>query len=135
MKVIIKYAVLVLIVFTIIILAVLYFGKNDFGKIEAGKTENQNQTEKISEQYKIHFNFDGDQSQIIDLIKGEVELKLVYSGYSKFTAKLLHLDGTLLTMLADINGPYNKIQTVYISETGAYLLDVKTSGEWSLSRK
>lgn len=133
MKVIIKYTVLILIVFTIIILAVLYFGISDFGKKEAGKTENQ--SDKISEQYKIYFNFNGDRSQIMDLIKGEAAFNLVYTGNSKFTAKLLHLDGTLLTMLADVNGQYNKTQVIDVPETGAYLLDVRTIGEWSLSRK
>lgn len=135
MKIIIKYAAFILIVFTVIVLAVLYFGVSDFGRKEAEKTGNQNPPEKISEQYKIYFNYDGDRSQIIDLIKGEADFNLVYSGKSNFTAKLLNLDGTLLSTLADVNGQYNKSQVVNIPETGAYLLEVKTIGEWSLSRR
>ena len=83
----------------------------------------------------MYLSFDGNQTQIIDLIKGKAELSLVYSGNSNFTAKILNTDGTLLTFLANQNGPYNTKQEIDVPETGAYLLDVWNLGEWSLSRE
>ena len=135
MSLILKYTGLCFSVVIIIVLVVLYIGSNDNGLKAEEQARNKNQTEKNSEQYKMFFCFEGDQSQIIDLIKGKAKLNMIYSGNSKFTAKLFHPDGTLFTVLADINGPYKQNQIVDVPETGSYMLDVKTSGEWSLSRE
>jgi hypothetical protein len=129
MSSIIKYSVLIFSVFIIITLVVIYFG---FGN-KAIKEEIQKQV--TTDQYRMSFNFEGDKSQLIDLVKGNVEIKLIYPGNSRFTAKLLHSDGTLLALLADGNGPYNREQVIDVPETEAYILDIKTSGNWSFSRK
>ncbi len=135
MSVIIKYTVICISVITLIAFIVVFVGFSDKDVRIDEKAQKQNPPEKINEQYKIYFTFDGNQDQTIDLIKGKAELNMVYSGKSKFTAKLLSPDGTLLTLLADINGPYNRLQEVDVPKTAAYLLDVRTSGEWSLSRE
>ena len=134
MSVIIKYIVLCFSIIIFLTLTAVYIGNNDEAVKEEKKAQNQNQPD-TSEQYRMYFSLEGDQFQIIDLMKGTAELNMVYSGKSKFTAKLLHSDGTLLTMLADVNGPYNRKQKIDVPETGPYLLDVRTSGEWSLSRQ
>ncbi len=134
MSVLIKYTVICISVITLIAFVVVFVGFSD-KDIKVEKAQKQNQPEKTSEQYKMYFNFDGDHNQTIDLIKGKAKLNMVYSGTSKFTAKLLNSDGTLLTMLADVTGPYNRKQEIDVPETGAYLLYVRTSGKWSLSRE
>lgn len=132
---ILKYAAFVLALILIITFGVLYYS-SDKTQNTAETTANKTvQNESVSEQYKIYFNFTGDESQIIDLIKGTVELNLIYEGTSKFTAKLLNTDGTLLAELVDRNGPVNEKQIISVPKTGAYLLDVKTTGEWSMGRK
>ena len=132
---ILKYAAFVLALILIITFGVLYYS-NDKTQNTAETTANKTvQNESVSEQYKIYFNFTGDESQIIDLIKGNVELNLIYEGTSKFTAKLLNTDGTLLAELVDRNGPVNEKQIISVPKTGAYLLDVKTTGDWSMGRK
>lgn len=132
---ILKYAAFILVMMLIITLGVMYYS-ND--KTEATERQSANKTvqnETISEQYKIYFNFKGDESQIIDLIKGTAEINLVYEGTSKFTARLLNTDGTLFTELVDMNGPVNDKQIISVPKTGAYLLEVRTTGEWSMNRK
>lgn len=132
---ILKYAAFVLALILIITFGVLYYS-SDKTQNTAETTANKTvQNESVSEQYKIYFNFTGDESQIIDLIKGNVELNLIYEGTSKFTAKLLNTDGTLLAELVDRNGPVNEKQVISVPKTGAYLLDVKTTGDWSMGRK
>jgi len=132
---ILKYAAFVLALMLVITLGVMYYS-NDKTQSTALTTANKTvQNESVSEQYKIYFSFRGDESQIIDLIKGTVELNLIYEGTSKFTAKLLNTDGTLLADLVDMNGPVNEKQIISVPKTGAYLLDVKTTGDWSMGRK
>ena len=132
---ILKYAAFVLALMLIITFGVLYYS-NDKTQNTALTTANKTvQNESVREQYKIYFNFKGDESQIIDLIKGTAELNLVYEGTSKFTARILNTDGTLLADLVDMNGPVNEKQIISVPKTGAYLLDVKTTGEWSMGRK
>ncbi len=135
MSSVIKYAVICFSVIIVIILTGVYVWNSDPEIKAEGKAQIQNQPEETSDQYKMYFSFDGDQSQIIDLMKGKSNLNLVYSGKSKFIAKLLNSDGTLLATLADVNGPYNQKQEIDVPETGKYLLDVRTSGEWYLSRE
>lgn len=132
---ILKYAAFILVMMLIITLGVMYYSN---GKTETTEHRSANKTvqnETSSEQYKIYFNFNGDESQIIDLIKGTAEINLVYEGTSKFTARLLNSDRTLFTELVDMNGPVNEKQIISVPKTGAYLLDVKTTGEWSMNRK
>ncbi len=132
---ILKYAAFVLALILIITFGVLYYS-SDKTQNTAETTANKTvQNESVSEQYKIYFNFTGDESQIIDLIKGTVELNLIYEGTSKFTARLLNVDGTIFAELVDMNGPVNEKQIITVPKTGAYLLDVKTTGEWSMGRK
>ena len=48
----------------------------------------QNQTKDNTEQGSMDY-FNGDNSQMIDLVKGNASLHLVYKGASKFTAKII----------------------------------------------
>jgi hypothetical protein len=129
-----KYlGVFIIVIIIISVIGILLRGSR-INENNDGQSKGQKQTEESKQQYRMYFKFEGNKSQLIDLIKEDVNLKLVYSGETKFTAKILNADGTLLTVLVDEIGPYNGIQVVKVPETGAYILDVKTSGEWSLSR-
>lgn len=132
---ILKYAAFILVMMLIITLGVMYYSNDKTASPEHQSAKKTAQNESTSEQYKIYFNFSGDASQIIDLIKGTAEINLVYKGTSGFTARLLNTDGTLFTELVDKNGPVNQKQIISVPKTGAYLLEVKTTGEWSMNRK
>ena len=130
-----KYFGSILALVIIVALMGVYDWNSDKGGKGKEKVQKQNPTEDTSKQYKMSYSFDGDKTQIIDLMKGRAEFDLVYSGKSNFTARILNTDGTLLAVLADVGGPYSQKQVIEVPETGTYLLDVKTSGEWSLSRQ
>jgi len=132
---ILKYAAFVLALILIITFGVLYYSSDKTQNTAENIADKTVQNESVSEQYKIYFNFTGDESQIIDLIKGTVELNLIYEGTSKFTARLLNVDGTIFAELVDMNGPVNEKHVISVPKTGAYLLDVKTTGDWSMGRK
>ena len=132
---ILKYAAFVLALMLIITFGVLYYGDEKTQKTEQTIANKTFQNESPGEQYKIYFNFKGDESQIIDLIKGTAEFNLVYEGTSNFTAKILYTDGKLLADMVNMNGPVHQKLIIPVPETGAYLLEVRTTGEWSMSRK
>ncbi len=125
-------------VLAIIVLAVVFLG-NDEEDIkdakEAGRAIQQISAGNSQDQYRMSFGYIGDKFQIIDLIKGKAGLKTVYLGSSKFTARILNIDGSELFMLADATGPFSQKQVIDVPETGEYLLDVRTTGEWSFSRE
>ncbi len=134
----IKYMGFFFSVIAIVILGVVFLGndeKDAKDSNEALKAIQQVSTSVGNGQYRMSFGYIGDKSQIIDLIKGKAKLNTIYSGNSNFTARILYSDGSLLTMIADVNGPFNQKQEIDVPETGNYLLDVKTSGEWSFSRE
>jgi hypothetical protein len=135
MSVIIKYVGFLFIMIAAISFAIVFVGNSNMGVKNYKAVQNLNGQDETGEQNRIYFVFDGDQSQIIDLVKGRAKLNIIYRGDSKFEAKLLYTNGTLLALLANENGPYSRKQVIDVPETGAYLLDVKTTGEWSLSRE
>lgn len=133
MSVIMKHVGVFFLVTVIIVFMALFFetGTKGFKNIEENARK-EFLSDETSEQSKMYFHFEGNQSQSLELLKGKAILNLIYSGKSKFTVKLLHLDGTLLAVLADVNGPYNQKQIIEVPKTDEYILDVRTAGEWSL---
>ncbi len=134
MSSILKYIALMLLMFIIITAGVLIYTHNKDTGVSGTKANRSKSIDKPSDQYNVSFSFAGSRSQLIDLIKGDAQMNLVYTGTSKFTVNLYHKDGTLLANLADRDGPFSEKQMIEIPETGAYLLDVKTTGEWSLNK-
>jgi hypothetical protein len=124
------------ILFVVIIITALgvYVRNNDISKCREAIAKGNNQEDQTSEQYKMYFSFNGDKSQIIDLIEGKASFSLVYFGDSKFTARILKPDGTPVATLADVNGSYRGINVVDVPETGPYIFYVKTIGVWELAR-
>ena len=79
--------------------------------------------------------FDDDKSQMIDLIQGKAVFAIVFEGEGNFKANILNVDGTLLAVLADVNGNYKGKKTVDVPTTTAYILDVHCKGKWSVYRE
>jgi hypothetical protein len=87
------------------------------------------------DQYRIAEMFTGSKAQIIDLIQGTADFKMEYEGDSTFTVRLLNPDGSLVDVLADVSGSYKGKKTINVPKTGSYILDVKTTGRWSVYRQ
>lgn len=128
----IKFAVSVLIILGIVIAC-------NSDKSEKDKKNQQTQkkdTVQINkDQYRIAENFTGNKNQIIDLMKGPANFVLTHQGEGKFEVRLMHPDGELIEVLADVTGNYTGKKKVEIPETRAYILDVKTDGIWSVYRE
>ena len=134
----IKYMGFFFSVLAIVVLGVVFLGNDERDARDSnysGRAVQQTQTISGYDQHRMSFGYIGDKSQIISLNKGKASIYLEYPGYATFKAKLLQLDGALVADLSDANGPYRQTQIIDVPETGDYILDVKTSGEWSFSRE
>jgi hypothetical protein len=99
-------------------------------------TETQKKEEPESkDQYRIAENFTGSKAQIIDLIQGTADFKIEFEGDSTCVMRLLNPDGSLVDVLADVRGNYRGKKTINVPRTGSYILDVKTTGRWSVYRQ
>jgi len=98
-------------------------------------TVSQKVTTEKKDQYRMVENFQDSKTQIIDLIEGPATFDIKYEGNSTFTARRLNNDGDLIDILADVSGPYKGTKLLNVPKTSSYILDVKTSGTWSVYRK
>ena len=98
-------------------------------------TVSQKVTAEKKDQYRMVENFQGNKTQIIDLIEGPATFELKYEGNSTFTAKILNNEGDLIDVLADVTGPYKATKSITVPKTSSYILDVRTTGMWSVYRK
>ncbi len=105
------------------------------GRDKETSQKQQVQEPERKDQYRIAEMFTGNKAQMIDLIEGTATFDIEYEGDSTFTARLLDPDGTLVDVLADVKGNYRGSKTITAPKTGSYILDVKTTGRWSVYRK
>jgi hypothetical protein len=99
------------------------------------KTKQQTTEPEKKDQYRIAENFVDNKSQIIDLIEGPATFDIKFEGNGNFVAKILNDDGTVLDVLADVNGSYKGTKSITVPKTTSYILDVKCQGTWSVYRK
>ena len=99
----------------------------------SGKT-NAISASSPNEQYNMGFTFTGDKTELIDLRKGPAELNITYHGNSDFIAKLIKPNGEVLETFENNTGSFTDKMSVTAPETGVYVLDVHTVGEWSVSQ-
>ncbi len=121
---------------TLIVIASLVFacGKKSSKDEQTTQTQQQPEPER-KDQYRIAEMYSGSRQQIIDLIEGTATFDIEHQGDSTFTARLLNSDGTLVAVLADVKGNYKGTKTITAPKTSAYILDVRTTGTWSVYRK
>lgn len=122
--------------FSLLVIALLVFacGKKSEKDNQTTQTQQQPEPER-KDQYRIAENFSGNAAQIIDLIEGPATFEIEYEGDSTFIMRLLNSDGSLVDVLADVNGNYRGTKTITVPKTSSYILDVKTTGRWSVYRK
>lgn len=98
--------------------------------------ESQKIAVEKKDQYRMDETFENDKAQIIDLIEGRATFEINYKGNSTFTCRLLNNVGDLVDILADNRpGPFKDTTTVTVPKTSSYILDVRTTGFWSVYRK
>ena len=124
--------------FSILFLLVLIAGcSKDKGKsfVDNYKVQPKDTADINKDQYRIAEIFEGDKNQMHDLIKGPATFDIMHQGTGPYKITLLKNDGTLFNVLAEGTGDYKGVKELEIPETTAYILDVKTSGKWSVYRE
>jgi len=119
----------------LVVLSVIFACGSNKSDKKNEQTNQKQQTPDPKEQYRIAEMFDDDKSQMIDLIQGKAVFAIVFEGEGNFKANILNVDGTLLAVLADVNGNYKGKKTVDVPTTTAYILDVHCKGKWSVYRE
>lgn len=122
--------------FSLLLIAVLVFacGKKSDKDLQTTQQQQKQEPER-KDQYRIAEMFSGNKSQIIDLIEGPAAFEIEHEGDSTFTVWLLNNDGSQVELLADVTGNFRGTKTITVPKTTSYILDVKTSGRWSVYRK
>ncbi len=120
---------------SLIVIAALVFACSKKSDREHQTTQQQQQEPERKDQYRIAEMFSGSKAQIIDLIEGTATFEIEHQGDSTFTVSLLNPDGSLVEVLASVTGNYRGTKTITAPRTGSYILDVKTTGLWSVYRK
>jgi hypothetical protein len=98
--------------------------------------ESQKVAAEKKDQYRMAEIFENDKTQIIDLMEGPATFDIKYDGNSTFTCRLLNNLGDIVDILADNRqGPFKDTKSITVPKTSSYILDVKTTGSWSVYRK
>lgn len=110
-------------------------GKKKDNFVDNYKVQPKDTADINKDQYRIAEIFEGDKNQMHDLIKGPATFDIMHQGTGTFKISLLKNDGTLFAVLAEGTGDFKGKKELDIPETTAYILDVKTTGKWSVYRE
>lgn len=110
-------------------------GKKKDNFVDNYKVQPKDTADINKDQYRIAEIFDGNKNQMHDLIKGNATFYIMHQGTGPFNISLLRYDGTLLAVLAEGSGDFKGKKEIDIPETTAYILDVKSTGKWSVYRE
>ena len=86
-------------------------------------------------QYRFAYTGKGDKINIISLNKGTSLFEYFHEGEGDFYADIKTSDGILLKILAQTKGNYEEKTEIEIPNTDAYVVTIKTTGNWGLDFK
>lgn len=86
-------------------------------------------------QYRFAYTGKGDKINIISLNKGASLFEYFHEGDGDFYADIKTSDGKLLKVLAQTKGNYEGKTEIEIPNTDAYIVSIKTAGNWGLDFK
>jgi hypothetical protein len=119
--------------YSLILLSLIIVSSCTVNKSDREKNKLSDKEKK--DQYRVgEFNIDN-KSQLIDLIEGDATFDIIYEGNSSFLARILNSNGDIVDILIETNGQYKGIKTIKVPKTTSYILDVKTTGRWSVSKR
>jgi len=139
-----KYSKVTLFFSVIFILLFIYLGyyfiKKEFHLdatpppvVEYQKTPDE-LADSLGIQYRLEYTADGKMEQIIFLREGDAIFKMRHDNDSDFLVTLYKSEGEFIDTLMSRKGVFeDTLITIPIKETGAYLLDINTSGSWKIS--
>ena len=86
-------------------------------------------------QYRFAYTGKGDKTNIISLNKGSSLFEFFHEGTGEFYADIKTSDGKLLKVLAQTKGDYEGKTEIEIPDTDAYVVTIRTTGNWGLDFK
>ena len=86
-------------------------------------------------QYRFAYTGKGDKINIISLNKGTSLFEYFHEGEGDFYSDIKTSDGILLKILAQTKGNYEGKTEIEIPNTDAYVVTIKTTGNWGLDFK
>lgn len=87
----------------------------------------------FKEPQRISLSSEGTNKRTIDLTQGLVELRVSYSGNSNISVNMLNGNGEPFANVLEHYGPCIRKRTIFVPESGQYILDVKCDGKWAIS--
>ena len=123
----------------LVLLLIVYSCDSNKSDKDKDKDNKVNKTDPVKtepkDQYRIAENFQDSKNQIVDLMEGPATFDIIYQGDSHFNATLKNGDGSVLAVLADVDGNYKSTKSITVPKTAAYIMDVTCKGIWSIYRK
>jgi hypothetical protein len=86
-------------------------------------------------QYRFAYTGKGDKTNIISLNKGSSLFEFFHEGTGEFYADIKTSDNKLLKVLAQTKGDYEGKTEIEIPNTDAYVVTIRTEGNWGLDFK
>ncbi len=86
-------------------------------------------------QYRFAYTGKGDKTNIISLNKGPSLFEYFHEGSGDFYVDIKTSDGKMLKVLAETKGNYEGKTELEIPTTDAYVVTIKTAGNWGLDFK
>jgi len=86
-------------------------------------------------QYRFAYTGKGDKTNIISLNKGASYFEFFHEGNGDFYADIKTSDGKMLKVLAQTKGNYEGKTELEIPNTDAYVVTIRTAGNWGLDFK
>ncbi|MCX7833369.1 MAG: hypothetical protein N2490_04085 [Ignavibacteria bacterium] len=100
-----------------------------------GKDDIEQKYDTNTVQYKFSYNGKGNLKQIIHLNKGEALFTTNHKGDNNYTVELKTANDSLIKVIFNVNGDFKGKQVINVPENDAYILDIKTEGEWEIAFK
>lgn len=86
-------------------------------------------------QYRFAYTGIGDKTNIISLNKGSSFFEFFHEGTGDFYADIKTSDGKMLKVLAQTKGNFEGKTELEIPNTDAYVVTIRTAGNWGLDFK
>lgn len=100
-----------------------------------GKTSIEQIYDSSRTQYRFSYKGNGNLKQIIHLNKGEALFSTTHLGNDNYYVTLKSANDSLIAVLFNVKGNFKGNQLINVPENDAYILDIKTEGEWEISFK
>jgi len=95
------------------------------------KIDSTSSPNKVSQ--RISLSAEGTNKRTIDLTQGLVDFSVSYSGNSNISVNMLNGNGEPFAKVLEHYGPCIRKRTIFVPESGQYILDVKCDGKWAIS--